>query len=526
MSSPAPETSGEPLLCLDGVTKRFGGLCAVSGCDLAVQAGHAHGIIGPNGAGKTTLFNLITGIYRPDSGGIRLRGQSLVGLRPNQIARRGVGRTFQNIRLCKELSVLDNVRVAYDTRLSTSPLAALFALPGLRRDEERSAAESFALLESFGLASLADKPARALPYGLQRRLEIARAIALKPSLLLLDEPAAGLNHAEMDEMLRFLRWVRDHFEVTIVLIEHHMKLVMGLCDRISVFDFGAKIAEGTPDEIRANRRVIDAYLGEETGEKWREHPARGIETLNREQDARSTPNAAPALAVRDLTVNYGDITAVKGISFEVKRGEIFTLIGANGAGKTSTLRALSGLRPYGGVVQLHGRDLRGLDPAEIVSVGLAQVPEGRGIFGPLTVWENMRLACWPRKDRAAAAKDIERMFGVFPRLKERREQHAGTLSGGEQQMLAVARALLSGAQTLVLDEPSMGLAPKLVKEIYGVLREINQTGVTLLLVEQNANLALRLAHRAAVLETGRIVLTGTGAELLDHPRVREAYLGA
>jgi ABC-type branched-subunit amino acid transport system ATPase component len=516
MTSVASETSGEPLLRLDGVTKRFGGLCAVSGCDLAVQAGHAHGIIGPNGAGKTTLFNLITGIYRPDAGDIRLRGRSLVGLRPNQIARCGVGRTFQNIRLCKELSVLDNVRVAYDTRLSTSPLAALLALPGFRRDEERSADESFALLESFGLAALADKPARALPYGLQRRLEIARAIALKPSLLLLDEPAAGLNHAEMDELLRFLRWVRDHYEVTIVLIEHHMKLVMGLCDRISVFDFGAKIAEGTPAEIRANRRVIDAYLGEETG---------GSDEQAAPAPAGPSAGADLALSVRDLTVNYGDITAVKGISFEVKRGEIFTLIGANGAGKTSTLRALSGLRPYGGVVRLRGRDLAGLQAEEIVSAGLAQVPEGRGVFGPLTVWENLRLACWPRRDRAAEAAVMQRMFGIFPRLRERREQHAGTLSGGEQQMLAVARALLSGAEMLVLDEPSMGLAPKLVKEIYAVLREVNQAGVTLLLVEQNANLALRLAHRAAVLETGRIVLTGTGVELLDHPRVREAYLG-
>ena len=524
MSSSA-SGSFEPLLQLTGVTKRFGGLCAVSACDLAVQPVHAHGIIGPNGAGKTTLFNLITGIYRPDAGDIRLRGQSLVGLRPNQIARRGIGRTFQNIRLCKELSVLDNVRLAYDTRLSTSPLAALLALPGFRRDEQASADESLALLESFGLGHLAEQQARALPYGLQRRLEIARAIALKPSLLLLDEPAAGLNHAEMDELLRFLRWVRDHFAVTIVLIEHHMKLVMGLCDRISVLDFGVKIAEGTPEEIRANRRVIDAYLGEEADVA----PNAAHSATSSSQIAASPAavvNEEFALSVTDLSVNYGDIAAVKGISFEVKRGEIFTLIGANGAGKTSTLRALSGMRPYGGVVRLHGRDLAGLETAAIVSAGLAQVPEGRGIFGPLTVWENLRLACWPRKDRAAAVKDIERMFGIFPRLKERRDQHAGTLSGGEQQMLAVARALLSGAQTLVLDEPSMGLAPKLVKEIYGVLRDINQAGVTLLLVEQNANLALRLAHRAAVLETGRIVLTGTGAELLDHPRVREAYLGA
>jgi branched-chain amino acid transport system ATP-binding protein len=250
----------EPLLQLCGVTKRFGGLCAVSGCDLEIQAGHAHGIIGPNGAGKTTIFNLITGIYRPDSGDIRFKGQSLVGLRPNRIAALGVGRTFQNIRLCKELSVLDNVRIAFDTRLATTPFAALLALPGLCRDEARSADESLAILEAFGLAAHAGQRAGTLPYGLQRRLEIARAIALKPALLLLDEPAAGLNHAEMDELLRFLRWVRGHFQVTIVLIEHHMKLVMGLCDRISVFDFGAKIAEGAPAEVRADRRVIHAYL--------------------------------------------------------------------------------------------------------------------------------------------------------------------------------------------------------------------------------------------------------------------------
>ncbi len=525
-----PRESG-PLLRLDGVTKRFGGLCAVSGCDLSVQAGHAHGIIGPNGAGKTTLFNLITGIYRPDAGDIRLRGQSLVGLRPNQIARRGIGRTFQNIRLCKELSVLDNVRLAYDTRLSTSPLSALFALSALRRDEARSADESLALLESFGLGHLAGQPARALPYGLQRRLEIARAIALKPAVLLLDEPAAGLNHAEMDELLRFLKWVRDHFAVTIVLIEHHMKLVMGLCDRISVLDFGVKIAEGTPEEIRANRRVIDAYLGEEAVATKETRGAAPSAPVSSHAEAGSVPGAASdagadvALSVVDLTVNYGDIAAVKGIGFEVRRGEIFTLIGANGAGKTSTLRALSGLRPYGGSVRLDGRDLAGLKPEEIVAAGLVQVPEGRGVFGPLTVWENLRLACWPRRDRAAAAADLERMFAIFPRLKERRDQHAGTLSGGEQQMLAVARALLSGARTLVLDEPSMGLAPKLVKEIYAILHDVNQTGVTILLVEQNANLALRLAHRAAVLETGRVVLEGTGAELLDHPRVREAYLG-
>ena len=233
------------------------------------------------------------------------------------------------------------------------------------------------------------------------------------------------------------------------------------------------------------------------------------------------------LSVENLTVAYGDIQAVKGISFEVHAGEIFTLIGANGAGKTSTLRALSGMIRHGGKIVLGGRDLRGLAAEDIVVAGLAHVPEGRRVFAPLTVLENLRLGAWTRRrERAAVAADLERMLTLFPRLNERREQAAGTLSGGEQQMLAVARALMSQARLLVLDEPSMGLAPKLVKEIYAVLREVNREGVTLLLVEQNANLALRLADRAAVLETGAITLAGDSDALLQDDRVRAAYLGA
>lgn len=233
-----------------------------------------------------------------------------------------------------------------------------------------------------------------------------------------------------------------------------------------------------------------------------------------------------ALAVENLTVSYGDIHAVKGISFEVRKGEIFTLIGANGAGKSSALRAISGLLRFGGSVRLEGKELRGIPPENIVSLGLSQVPEGRGIFGNLTVRENLHLGAWIRKDRKAVTEDLDLILATLPRLKERLHQPAGTLSGGEQQMLAVARALLSRATTLLLDEPSMGLAPKLVKEIYSVVREVNKAGVTVLLVEQNANIALRLAHRAAVIETGLITLAGDSADLLQNPRVQAAYLGA
>jgi branched-chain amino acid transport system ATP-binding protein len=233
-----------------------------------------------------------------------------------------------------------------------------------------------------------------------------------------------------------------------------------------------------------------------------------------------------ALSVEDLKVSYGDIHAVKGISFEVREGEIFTLIGANGAGKTSTLRAISGLLRHGGEVRLDGRQLGAVAPDRIVALGIAHVPEGRGIFGNLTVMENLRLGAWIRRDRKEVARDLDRVLNALPRLRERRDQPAGTLSGGEQQMLAVGRALMSSTRMLLLDEPSMGLAPKLVKEIYNVIREINRTGVTILLVEQNANIALRLANRAAVLENGLITLAGSGAELLQNARVREAYLGA
>ena len=234
----------------------------------------------------------------------------------------------------------------------------------------------------------------------------------------------------------------------------------------------------------------------------------------------------PMLRVENLVVRYGDIRAVKGISFHVQQGEILALVGANGAGKTTTLRALSGMLPYEGSVDLQGRDLRGLTPDRILRLGLSHVPEGRGIFGGLTVMENLQLGAWIQSDKAARTRDLDMVMDIFPRLRERATQLAGTLSGGEQQMLAVGRALMSEAKILILDEPSMGLAPKLVQEIFSVLRHLNEKGTTILLVEQNANMALRLAHRACLLETGNLVLEGPASELLTNPRVREAYLGA
>ena len=232
------------------------------------------------------------------------------------------------------------------------------------------------------------------------------------------------------------------------------------------------------------------------------------------------------LAVEEVHVSYGNVRALLGISLEVREGEIVTLIGANGAGKSTLLRAISGLVPlWNGRILYDGRDLRGVPAHRIVEMGVAHVPEGRGIFANLSVYENLRLATWSRKDKRALAGDYQRVFTLFPRLEERRSQLAGTLSGGEQQMLAVARALMTRGRLMLLDEPSMGLAPVLVREIMNTLREINTGGTTILLVEQNARQALKVAHRGYVLETGLLALAGSAGDLMDNPKVKAAYLG-
>jgi branched-chain amino acid transport system ATP-binding protein len=251
-----------PLLETRRLTQRFGGLVAVADLNLYVRAHELLGLIGPNGAGKTTVFNLITGVYKPTEGKILFRGGPIAGMEPSRIHALGIARTFQNIRLFAGLSVLDNVRIAHHARTRYGLVPALLRTPRLRREEERVIAESLALLRTLGLEESAGEQARNLPYGQQRRLEIARALASRPRLLLLDEPAAGMNPHEIGELMEFIARIREEFDVTILLIEHQMKLVMGICERITVLDFGATIADGTPEAVRADRRVLAAYLGE------------------------------------------------------------------------------------------------------------------------------------------------------------------------------------------------------------------------------------------------------------------------
>lgn len=513
LASPRAERDGEPILQCRGITKRFGGLVAVKNVDLAVPAGGIFAIIGPNGAGKSTLFNLISGNVRPNSGEVILDGKPIAGLKSHEIAAAGIARTFQLIRLFPAVSVIENVLVGADVRIGTNPVAIALRLPVARRKEARALTIAQAALAFCDIGHLAHAQASSLSYGDQRRVEIARALASAPKLLLLDEPAAGMNPTERKSLAALIGRIRNA-GVTVVIVEHDINLIMGISDQVLVLESGAVIASGKPEKVRSDPRVVEAYIGR-----------RAAAGASPPTEAATMPaSTGTILELKDVKVAYGPIEAVHGVDLSVSHGEIVTLIGANGAGKSSTLLAISAIqRAASGTVLFAGTAITRMPAHKIASLGLAHVPEGRRIFPRMTVRENLMMGAYSKSHVDDA--DVERVFELFPVLSQRAKQLGGTLSGGEQQMLAIGRALISKPSLLLLDEPSMGLAPQVVEKIFDIIVDINRAGVSILLVEQNAEMALEIAHRAYVLESGRIRLSGSGKSLLDNPEVKAAYLG-
>ena len=495
------------LLSVERLSRYFGGFAAVSDLSFHVGEGEIVGLVGPNGAGKTTTFNLVSGFLKPSTGEVRFRGSTVTGHAPPSLARRGLVRTFQHTRVFADHVVRDNLRLAAHKSSRGGLRRTLFGTP--RQERLASETRLAELLDFVGLDQRADALAGELAYGEQRVLEIAIALAADPVLLMLDEPFAGMNEAESQRAMQLIHRVRER-GTTVLVIDHHMQAMARGCDRLIVMDHGVKIAEGPPAEVTRDREVIAAYLG--AGEAL-ERPAR-----------RAAAAGEALLTLADVSVTYGPVRALSEASLHVGAGEFVALIGANGAGKTTTLRAISGLAPLAsGSIHMRGADLGPRPPSQRVRDGLAHCPEGREIFPRMSVRENLELGAVRGRPAAERFDDV---FRLFPVLSQRSGQLAGSLSGGEQQMLAIGRALMSEPELLLLDEPSLGLAPVLVREVGEVLARLNDEGTSVLLVEQNAAMALALADRGYVLENGRVVLEGAAEQLRDDPTVQRAYLGA
>lgn len=491
----------EAVLVVRNLRKSFGSLAVAQDISFSVAPRRLHSIIGPNGAGKTTLFNMLSGTLPADGGEIRFRGQDITALPPHRRAALGLGRSFQIVSVFQNLSAFENVRVSVQSRSQRRDAVWRDAY-----EDEAVNARTWSLLKAVGLEDRAGEGCANLAHGERRLLEIAVTLGTDAALLLLDEPLAGLAEADRVKVSALIRRLADSHAV--VLIEHDLDRVVQLSDRITVLHQGRLIADGAPARIVGDHAVIAAYMG-----------AKGAVAAPALSAPASVRAAAPLLRVRGLTAGYGGSRVLEGIDLDIHAGEAVALLGRNGVGKTTLLRALTGtVGITAGEIVFDGVPLVGLPPHAINRRGISLVPEGRRLFPNLTVAENLRIAARP------GGMTLESVYQLFPRLRERARNRAETLSGGERQMCAAARALVQPSRLILLDEPFEGLAPAIVTELSTAIAKLRGERA-LILVEHQAEKVLPLVERATVLVSGRVAFEGTSAVLAEDHALQARLLG-
>ncbi|MUZ76031.1 ATP-binding cassette domain-containing protein [Agrobacterium vitis] len=505
MTNPVTPT---PVIEARGLTKRYGGLVAVDALDLTFHKGAISGVIGPNGAGKSTLIGLLGGALRPTSGSVCFMGRDISRAPAAERARLGIGRTYQLPRPFLDMTTRENLQVALFSKAPLMP----------RRDV---AARTDFVLEQTGLADVGHRSARDLPLLRRKRLEVARALMLDPALLLLDEVGAGLVDHEINDLIRLIQGLNDGVR-SIIIIEHVIRLVRDCCTQLTVLNFGKKLAEGTTADILADDKVAAVYLGtaHSPGKAQRSFATAQV-LAPRTLDKAATP----LLRLTDVDAGYGQARVLNEVSFDVAQGEVVAVLGSNGAGKTTLANVIAGgLASKGGTIRLAGEDVTQLRGDKRFARGVAHCMEGRRIFPELTVEENLKIAL-----RGAARADtqgrLDEIYALFPILAERRRSGGTRLSGGQLQMLAIGRALISKPRLVIFDEISLGLAPVVMDQLYGSLATFRDSGLSMLVIEQDVERALELADTAHVLLQGKIVLSGAARALAADPRLRDLYLG-
>ena len=492
------------ILSVAGIVKHFGGIKAVEGVDLTVKDRTLHALIGPNGAGKTTAFNVISGLYAPDAGTIRLANRDIAGLAPEAITAAGIGRSFQITNLFPALSVEENIRLAVQAR-HPQRFDPWSPAHGIARINDETAS----LIRFLGVAGMEHAEAGLLSYGGQRLLDMGLALATAPRLLLLDEPLAGLAAAERDRIGALVKRLAS--DLPILLVEHDIDRVFRLADHVTVMNNGRVLVDGTVEQARSSPRVQEVYIGSgaaEVAARPRESAA-GTESL---------------LAVDRIDTFYGKSHILNAVSFEVREREIVALLGRNGAGKSTLLKSLSGIVPAeNGSIRLADRELRGLPSPQIARLGMGYVPQGRGLFAGMSVAENLELGRLKRRTGVGVRWELERIFEFFPRIRERLDTPADYLSGGEQQMVAVARALAGDVRVLLLDEPFEGLAPAVVEQLFESFDKLRHE-VAIVIVDHHLDLALALSDRTVALERGQVTWTGESHLLRENLDLRRKVL--